>query len=435
MRSFTFKPIDGPSFDAFSATHPQGNFQQTTSMGNVRVRNGVTVEYYGVLEDGKLVAATQLELHRTRLSTFAEIHDGPLCDFNDKELTEFLFANLKKRVHEAGAAQLDITPEMPYEVRDSFGNELSPDEKGKLPAGVPAGSRLGPNKEAFNNIVACGFEHAGFDRAYTAVPRWRYVKDLTGITTEKELLASYAKKTKRNVGIARDSFVSVKRVGREELGDYYALCEMSGEKQGFENPPLSYFETLFDVLGDKAEFNIAYVDLEAYEKEWSSKRDKLKAQIDRIEGKAAQGGISEKSKRKLNDAKEKYGAAVRKAEEAQKFLASDGKVVPAAAALFIWHPRECVYLFSGNNPAYADFCATAAIQHHVMMECLDRGIDRYNFYGINGIFDDPKDPGRGLLQFKQGFCGYVEELMGSFTLPVKPGVFFAKKLAHKVLGR
>ena len=70
-----------------------------------------------------------------------------------------------------------------------------------------------------------------------------------------------------------------------------------------------------------------------------------------------------------------------------------------------------------------------------MLECLERGCNRYNFYGINGVFDDPKDPGRGLLEFKQGFGGYVEELMGSFTLPVKPIVYKAKVLARKVLGR
>ena len=70
-----------------------------------------------------------------------------------------------------------------------------------------------------------------------------------------------------------------------------------------------------------------------------------------------------------------------------------------------------------------------------MCECLERGVKSYNFYGIDGIFDDPNDPGRGLLEFKQGFGGYVQEMMGSFTLPVRPVAYAAKRLAHKILGR
>ena len=132
--------------------------------------------------------------------------------------------------------------------------------------------------------------------------------------------------------------------------------------------------------------------------------------------------------------RKKHEAALRRVETAHEYEAV-GAHIPAAAALFIWHPRECVYLFSGSDATYAKFYAATAIQHHVMDECIERGCTRYNFYGINGVFDDPNDPGRGLLEFKQGFEGYVEELMGYFEMPVRPAVYAAKRLAHKLLGR
>ncbi len=65
--------------------------------------------------------------------------------------------------------------------------------------------------------------------------------------------------------------------------------------------------------------------------------------------------------------------------------------------------------------------------------CIERGVNRYNFYGIDGIFDDPDSEGRGVLEFKQGFNGYVEELLGEYTAPVRPVVFAAKSLARKLL--
>lgn len=435
MRSFRLEEIDAQTLDDFNARHPQGNFQQSSRMADVRRRNGVDVTFYGVLEGGELVAATALELHRSRLSSFAQIHDGPLCDFHDAELTAFLFGELRRVARAAGAAQLEVTPEAPYEVRDSDGRPL-PGDGSPLPAGVPAGSEPGPDVAAFDSIVACGLEHGGFDRTYNAVPRWRFLKDLSGIADERALLASYAKNTRRNVNIARESFVRVERVGRDRLPEYHRICQLSCEKNGFENRPLAYFEALFDCLGDRAEVDIASIDVRAYLASCRQKLDAFEAKAERLEAQlAAAGGSSPKVERRLADAREQRDGARRRVEEAEGYLERDGEVVAVAAAMFVWHERECVYLFSGSDPRFAKFCASTAIQHLVMCECLERGIARYNFYGIDGVFDDPDDPGLGLLRFKQGFGGYVEEMMGSFTLPVRPAAYAAKRLAHRILGR
>ncbi|HJI55078.1 MAG TPA: aminoacyltransferase [Bifidobacteriaceae bacterium] len=52
---------------------------------------------------------------------------------------------------------------------------------------------------------------------------------------------------------------------------------------------------------------------------------------------------------------------------------------------------------------------------------------------MSGVFDDPEDDGRGVLEFKQGFNGYVEELPGEFTLPVSKLRYGVSDLAHKLL--
>ncbi len=402
-------------------------------MGALRIKEGIPVDYLGVTEDERVVAAAQLELHKTKLSTYTVIHDGPLCDLHDSELTSYLFDALKHRSKELGAAQIELTPETPYAIRTSDGELLTEDES--CPLGVPEGSPAGTDDISYNMLLKLGCLHEGFYKGYSAVPRWRYVKDLTNIDDESALVSSYAKNTKRNVRISRTSGVSVERIGRDSLPLFREICEMSGEKQGFENPSLEYFEMMYDALGDMCEFNIAYIDAKTYLEEWENKRDGFAADVERLTESLATAHSPEKVQKKLNDVQKKHDAAVKRVETAHSYIDEDGEKIPAAAALFIWHPRECVYLFSGSNQKYAKFYAATAIQHHVMLECLDRGCDRYNFYGINGVFGDPKDPGRGLLEFKQGFGGYVEELMGSFTLPVKPLTYKAKLLARKILGR
>ena len=437
MRTFECREISDEELDAFSAQHRWGNFQQASKMGAVRRAEGVQIMCAGVFEAGELVAAAQVELHRSRLSTFAEIHNGPLMDLGDAELDTFFFGWLKGWAKRQGAAQLEVIPESPWRLRTTDGEEVdpaaTPDELRALH--IPADAFVGPDEAAFKNLTDLGFIHSGFFRGWTGVPRWRYIKDLTGITTEDELLASYSKNTRRNVRIARESGVTVERVGKDDLPAFHAIIEMSCQKQGFENRPLSYFQTLYDCFGDEAEFLVGYVDLAAHLASWEEKRDGFAADVARLEASLAHARKPERVQRQIQDARSKHESALRRIEWTRERISHDGTRVPASAALFVWHPRECVYLFSGADATYAKFYASTAIQHHIMLESVERGYDRYSFYGVEGIFDDPDSPGRGVLEFKQGFNGYVEELLGSFTLPVRPLVYKAKRLAHKVLGR
>jgi lipid II:glycine glycyltransferase (peptidoglycan interpeptide bridge formation enzyme) len=48
---------------------------------------------------------------------------------------------------------------------------------------------------------------------------------------------------------------------------------------------------------------------------------------------------------------------------------------------------------------------------------LEHGYEKYNFLGITGNFD-PESEDYGVYQFKRGFPGTVEELVGDFILPV-----------------
>lgn len=423
MRSFTTVTLSPQEFDEFSASHPQGNFQQTSQMGDLRVKQGVEVEYLAVKEGSTVVAAMLFETHRSALSTFASVHDGPLCDYHDTELLEYVVTSLKAHAKAKGAAQLEITPETPYRIRDSFGSEIAPEDGGAA------------DDETVNALKSLGFEHSGFTTGYTAVPRWRYLKNLEGFSDEKALLNSYAKNTRRNVKIARNSSVKVQRMEREQLDVFHHICELSCEKQGFENRPLSYFEDIYDAFGDKAEFLVASIDMQSYLDSWQTKRDGFLKDIEKLNKSLETTQYPETLNKKIATARSTYEASLRRIEKAHEYIDQDGLFVPVAAGLFIWHKRECVYLFSGSDEKYAKFYAPTAIQHHVMNECLERGVNRYNFYGIDGVFDDPNSPGHGVLEFKQGFEGYVEEMPGEFVLPVRPVAYALKGIAHKLLRR
>lgn len=419
--------------DDFSAKSPLGNFQQTSAMGRVRIKNNTEVSYLGFFENDKLVGACILEIHGQGIGRFAEVHDGPMCDFHNVELLEFVVSELRKHAKEAGAVQLVITPEVLYRIHDMHG--CSAGDEGVDLKYVPKGAEFVTDNALLMNLEDCGFAHEGFSLGYSAVPRWRFLKDLTGIKNEQELLNSYPSSTKRNnVRLAIEGGVIVKVAGREDLQVFNALCEKSCDKHGFQNRSIKFYEDILDEFGKSVELDIAYIDTKKQVELWESKVAKFKADITKLEDSLENTNNKKRVNGRITDLKDKLAGAERRLAKAREY-AEMGDMIPIACAMFIWHERECIYLYSGSDPKYNNLYGSNAIQHELMKKCIERGCSRYNFYGINGIFDDPKDEGRGVLEFKQGFGGYVEELLGVFEMPVQPAKYKLKKLAHRVLGR
>ena len=345
-----------------------------------------------------------------------------MCDYHDTEALTFFMDALKRHAKAKGASQLEITPESPYRLRDTNGASLPDDQNGA------------PDNKLIEQLEAIGFTHGGFTVGYTAVPRWRYLKDLTGITDEKSLLKSYDKRTQWSVKRAQSMGVHVRELSDDELGVFARIERQTAERRSFEYRGEAYFHRFKEAFGSKAHFMVAEIRIDEYMADMTAKREALSAKVAALTAKNAEHPTT-KTERQLGEETRNLAAAEKRLNEAAEF-AKDGDVLPAAASLFVEHPREVIYLFSGSVEQYKPFYASALIQHDAMLHfCVEHGLSRYNFYGIDGVFDDPDDEGRGVLEFKQGFNGYVEELPGEFVLPVKPVAYAMKQFAHKLLSR
>ena len=94
-------------------------------------------------------------------------------------------------------------------------------------------------------------------------------------------------------------------------------------------------------------------------------------------------------------------------------------------------PQESTYLFSGSYTEFNKFYAPAVLQEYMILETIKRGIPRYNFLGIQGIFDGSD----GVLRFKQNFNGYIVRKMGTFRYYPRPLKYKMISLIKKLLGR
>ena len=97
-----------------------------------------------------------------------------------------------------------------------------------------------------------------------------------------------------------------------------------------------------------------------------------------------------------------------------KVLAAFYDNKPVAAAMFVLYGNEVVYLYSGADPdpELAKMCAPYALQWTMLKYCLENHIPRYNFFGTYPSEEN------GVYQFKLGFRGQLEELQGTFMLPL-----------------
>ena len=208
----------------------------------------------------------------------------------------------------------------------------------------------------------------------------------------------------------------------------------TGERRGFATRGADYFRQFKQAYGADAHFMLAEIHIAEYVADMTAKREALQTKVAQLQTKYDERPTT-RLERQLGEESRNLAAADKRLAEVEGY-AKKGDVLPAAASMFVSHPNEVVYQYSGSLEEYKPFYASALIQYEAMLHlCVEQGVSRYNFYGISGVFDDPNDEGRGVLEFKQGFNGYVEQMVGKFTLPVDKFRFGVSNLAHKLLHR
>ncbi len=158
--------------------------------------------------------------------------------------------------------------------------------------------------------------------------------------------------------------VRVRELGDDELGILKQITAESGERHGFREPEVEYYQSMKAAFGEKVKFVVAEIPIE------------------------------------------------RVREEDLKGVEVVNGYVPLAASMFVDDGREIVYLYSGSIRRLQRYNGVYAIQWWAITRALKEGYVRYNMYGVRPV------EGNGGYRFKQGFRGHVEELLGTFALPV-----------------
>lgn len=391
-----FQEITEKEYREFWENHPLKTFLSAPEISKLREKSNWTTYYVGVKEEKKLIAATMLLSHKRHFGKY-EFYSprGYLLDFKNKELLEFFTNELKKYIKDKKGYVLRIDPYVIYKERNIDGNIVED--------GID-------NSDVVNNLQSFGFKKVKTENMEQV--GWMFSLNLDG-KTEEQILKEMKPNTRNTIRKAEKFGITVNEISYDELDRFQNIMVETGERKGFGVRKLSYFQEMYKLFHDKNEvkYFITELDLNAYikrlEEEKQEKEDKLNSLSDA----------------KYNDGQKKnltneIASIDKRIIDSNKIKEESGKdVITLSGSMFMLIKPEVIYLSSGNYEEYMKFNSQYLIQWELIKYGIENGFKKHNFYGIPAnINEHPKD--YGIYEFKRGFNGVVEELIGEFALPI-----------------
>jgi len=177
-----------------------------------------------------------------------------------------------------------------------------------------------------------------------------------------ELFASFREGHRRQIRKAEKLKIRLRELEGKDAELFKSIVAETGERQKFQDPPAEYYSSMKRRFGDHMKLVIAEIPA-----------DQLP--------------------------EEDHTSAI-------------DSYVPTTAAMFLYDKNELSYLYGGSIRKFQKYGGAHLLQWTMIQEAMQKGYNSYNFYGVKPF------PDNGVYIFKQGFRGHVEELVGTFALPV-----------------
>ena len=392
-----FQEITEKEYREFWENHPLKTFLSAPEISKLRKQSNWDTYYVGVKENKKLIAATMLLAHKRHFNKY-EFYSprGYLLDFKNEELVNFFTIELKKYIKDKNGYVLRIDPYVIYKERDIDGNVVEDGEN---------------NEKVVENLLKLGFHKIPVENKEQV--GWMFSLNLAG-KTEEQILKEMKPNTRNQIRKTEKFGISVNEIGYDELDRFQHIMEETSKRKGFSNRKLSYYQEMYKLFHDKNEvkFFITELNLKNYIKGLEEERKEKENKINSL----TDAKYNDGAKKNLNN--EIASIDKRIAESNEIIEKNNGnEVITLSGSMFMLIKPEIIYLSSGNYEEYMKFNSQYLIQWELIKYGIENGFKKHNFYGIpEDINTHPKD--YGIYEFKRGFNGYVEELIGEFALPI-----------------
>lgn len=390
-------------YNAFASVHPYANFLNSVYSGRKFKAKGWDVEYIGLQEEDKILAATLLVSTPLRSNQYFYAPRGFLIDYQNAKLLETFTNLLLEHMKNKNGLFLKIDPYVAYQQHDLNGDVIIKGFK---------------HDDMIENLTKLNYQHQGFSVGYDDSTQCRWMSTLNlKEKSDEQLLKDMSAQTRRHIQASLKLGVRVRKLPYEQLYILHELVSATSERRGFANMSLEYYQEEYKMFEDHAQAYYSYLDLEAYEIQLNQEKQKEKMNFENVQKALIEHPDSKKHKGRVATSTQQLQAIEKRMEELLVLKKEYDQEVPLAAGLFLFYGEEVIYLTGGSNDAQNRLKGPYAMQWHVIQKAKQEGYSFYNFYGISGYFKEEED-GYGVFDFKRGFKAEVIELLGDFILPI-----------------
>ena len=393
--------LNEQEFNEYASKQDNSIFFQSSYWGKLKEETGWKYYLVGMKEDNEIKGVSILLAKKAPVIGKYIFYSprGYLIDYSDLDFVKKFSDGIIKFVKEHKGIFIKINPSVIYQERDVNGDIV---ENGFN------------NKKLVHFLQAEGYEHVGFTKVYgkDLEPRWISVLDLENKTYD-EYRKGLRSTTRLNVNNSYKHGLKLVQIDNTRIPEFKKLMEHTGERRGFLDRPISYYERMYEVFGDDIKIMLVELDVEDSIQSYKDKKASLEKKLDRetAKEKVKESLVKELTKQAL--------AAEKKMAEMEKIKEENGEKVVVAGGLFMTFGTQVVSLFGASYRQFMKYKGQYFLNDQMIRYAIENGYKQYNFYGITGEFNEDS-PMFGLFDYKRGFGACVEELVGEFTYVTSP---------------
>ena len=384
---YTYKiGISAQEHDDFVKASSQTNLLQSASWA--KVKDNWDNERIGFYKNDQLVASASILIKPLPLGmTMLYIPRGPIMDYHDQELLQFVLNSLKQFAKTKKALFIKFDPSL-FIVQAQIGEDRKEQQE---------------TLDVIQNLQKAGAIWVGRTESLDETIQPRFQANIYKDNFSEELLS---KSTRQAIRTARNKGIQVQFGGKELLDDFSALMKKTENRKSIHLRGQDYYQKLLDTYPEHSYITLASINL-------NERLESLQVQKSKAEKEASK--FTEKTKPgKIENNKQEQ----KRLQEEMDFLAekmTQGAItVPLSGTLVLEYGTTSENIYAGMDEEYRRYQPAILTWYETAKHAFERGANWQNMGGVENDLDG------GLYHFKSKFNPTIEEYAGEFNLPTDP---------------
>lgn len=378
--------ISAQEHDDFVTASPLANLLQSAAWAQIKDNWGS--ERLGVYEGERLVASASILIRPLPLGrSMLYIPRGPIMDYSNQELVQYVFSALKRVAKQKKALFVKFDPSL-FLAQTKLGQE-SQDQTQSL--------------ELIQQLQKAGAHWVGRTESLDETIQPRFQANIHREDFSEELLS---KSTRQAIRTARNKGIEIQFGGAELLDDFSALMKKTENRKNIHLRGQDYYQKLLSTYPDHSYVTLSRINLKKRLEDLQKAKAKAEQEAAKFTEKTKPGKIenNQQEQKRLQE----------EMDFIQEKISQGARIVPLSGTLTLEYGKTTENIYAGMDEEYRRYQPAIITWYETAKHAFDRGADWQNMGGIEN------DLNGGLYHFKSKFNPTIEEFAGEFNLPTSP---------------